>query len=89
MRYILEAVKYEIVCRKLVFGPQLRRGTHVVVPTLRKRFLTKPIGDFLLIKLKRKYKIPLELDEKGALSPRMLQVICNQIDRSNINTPIL
>lgn len=89
MRYILEALKYDLPRRKLVFGPVRRRGTHVVVPTLQHRFFTKPIKNFLLLKLRKKYKVPLYLDEKGALSPKVLQVLCNQINRSKVNEPKL
>lgn len=88
LRPILDALKYELPRRKLVFGPELRRGTNVHIPTLQQRFMIKPIGNFLLIKIRKKYKVPIELDERGALSPRIIKVLCNHINRLNINNPI-
>jgi len=87
LRFILYALRFEIPYRKIVYGPSEKFGVHVVIPSVRHRFVTKPIGNYLLIRSGKKVKVPIEVDEQGALSERLIIVIANHLTKTRVNSP--
>ena len=87
LRFILYALRFEIPYRKIIYGPNTKHRVRVIIPSLRHRFVTKPVGKYLLIHAGKKVKVPIELDEQGALSERLIIVIVNYLNKTRINTP--
>ena len=82
MRRILLAVRSEIPRRKLLFSSSSRAD--VFIPTLREKFWLEPHKDFLLIRARKKIKIPMVMDG-STVSERIIDVIVAWIEHLGIN----
>jgi hypothetical protein len=85
LRRILLAVRSEIPHRKLLFSSNSRAD--VFVPTLRERFWLVPYKDYLLIKARKKIKIPMLMDGP-VLSTKIIDVVVAWIEHLGINDKI-
>lgn len=82
LRRILLAVRSEIPHRKLLFSSNSRAD--VFVPTLRERFWLVPHQDYLIIKARKKAKIPMLMDGL-VLSEKVIDIVVAWIEHLGIN----
>lgn len=82
LRRILLAVRSEIPHQKLLFSSSSRAD--VFVPTLREKFWLVPHKEYLVIKARKKVKIPMLMDGP-VLSEKLIDVIVAWIEHLGIN----
>ncbi len=82
LRRILLALRSEIPRRKLLFSASSRAD--VFVPTLREKFWLVPHKDYLLIKARKKVKMPMVMDGL-ILSEKVIDIIVAWIENLGIN----
>lgn len=82
LRRILLALRNTIPKRKILFAATSRAD--VFVPTLREKFTLIPYKDFLLVKTRKKIKIPMMMDGP-LLSIEIIDIIVAWIENQGIN----
>jgi len=87
LRVILLSLSNELVRKKITFGPYFTDRTDVIVPTLKHRFYTKPVRGYLIVSCRSKIKIPMETDKNG-LSLNTIEILCEYLEKIEINYPI-
>jgi hypothetical protein len=85
LRRILLAVRSEIPRRKLLFSSSSRAD--VFVPTLREKFWLVPHKEYLVIKARKKVKMPMLMDGL-VLSEKLIDVIVAWIEHLGINDKV-
>ena len=85
LRRILLALRTEIPQRKLMFSSSSRAD--VFVPTLREKFVLVPYKDYLVIKARKKIKIPMLMDGT-MLSIKVVDIVVAWIEHLNINDKV-
>lgn len=86
IRVILLSLRYELLHQKIYFAPRLyEKRSHVIVPTLRYKFVTWYEDGFMNIHIHRnKFKIPCFLDE-DMVSERTIDLLCAIIEHKKVN----
>jgi hypothetical protein len=87
IRVILLSLRYELLHQKIYFSPVFyKKYCHVIVPSLRHRFITWYDGGFLYVEIrKRTTKLPCFLDE-DMVSERTIDLLCAVIEHKGINS---
>jgi len=86
LRVILLALKSELISQPLCFSPKFEKHVHVVVPTLRKKFKTRPVRGFLVVHYWKDVKIPIVMDG-DTLSEQTIDVLSKYLERICVNYP--
>lgn len=82
LRRILLALRTHIPQRKLLFSSTYRAD--VFIPTLREKFVLIPHNGYLVIKARKKIKIPMVMED-GMLSLRVIDIVVAWIEHLGIN----
>lgn len=85
LRRILLSVRSHIPHRKLIFSSTSRAD--VFVPTLREKFVLIPYKDYLLVKAKRRIKVPM-LMNGTVLDEKIIDIVVAWIEHLGINDKI-
>lgn len=87
LRVILISLSNELARKKIIFSPAFTDRADVIVPTLKHRFYTKPLRGYLIVSCRSKIKIPMEMDKNG-LSLNTIEILCEYLEKIQINYPI-
>jgi hypothetical protein len=85
LRRILLALRSEIPKRKLLFSSSSRAD--VFIPTLREKFLLIPYKEYLVVKARKKIKIPMLMDGT-MLSVKVIDVLVAWLENLKINDKV-
>lgn len=85
LRRILLGVRSHIPHKKLIFSSTTRAD--VFVPTLREKFVLIPHDKYLVVKAKRKIKVPMVMDG-NALDKKIVDIIVAWIEHIGINDKV-
>ena len=87
LRVIFLAISDKLPYYKFRFGPEFNMRNHIVVPTLKFKFITYPRDGYLIIYYRGSVKVKMELEE-DKLSEKTIDIICDYLERIQINYPI-
>ena len=86
LRVILLALKSELISQPLCFAPKFEKHVQVVVPTLRRKFKTRPVRGFLVVHYIKDVKIPIVMDG-DTLSDQTIDVLSIYLEKMRVNYP--